>query len=83
MCRVSKKKSSLGFETIMSVLVSCKYFMGHNSILSVGNIFQVDLAMGQVLVMTINNKPKISSKIHLSEYGTVYFLTTTFFGDTL
>ena len=37
-----KKKLSLGFETILSVLVSWKYLRGHNSISTVGGTLSCD-----------------------------------------
>ena len=58
--RVSPKKLSLGFETIVSVLVSWKYLMGHNSIYTVGSIFWGDPAMGKGLAIAIN--PRLNQR---------------------
>ena len=55
-----KKKLSLGFETILSVLVSWKYLRGHNSISTVGGIFSSHPVMGQRLVIAI--KPKLNQR---------------------
>ena len=70
----------LGFETILSVLVSWKYLRGHNSISTVGGIFWSHPVMGQRLVIVI--KPKLVKDIHLRVRNSL-FPKDNFFWDTL